>query len=88
MKKLIRLADPLRPQVLTRVSDAEFALRKAKMPLEVRVHKTLSGSECFRLVDKNFNPIVNISKTVAKVLLKKRHYKRITRKTADQWKLI
>ena len=52
------------------------ALRSIKImkpvyPLEVRIHKTIGGAECYRLVDSNGKPIINISKPVALSLIKK-----------------
>ena len=59
--------------VKTLVPETLLAIKTMKpvYPMEVRRHKTIGGAECFRLVDKNGKPIVNISKQVALSLIKK-----------------
>ena len=53
------------------VENTMFLIKRAKKPLEVRVHKTISGAECYRIVDANKNPICNISRAVLESLIRR-----------------
>jgi len=57
--------------IITLIADAVRKIKHVKKPVYLKTHKTLTNAECYRVMDKIHNPLFNISKAVAKALLRK-----------------
>lgn len=47
-----------------------FKLKFKKRPISIRKHKTLSGAECYRLIDGDGHAILNTNARVVKSLIR------------------